>query len=186
MLIVNKSSKSYSIIEQKAGSNLAMQGVSGLLGFPFTIIADVGAIFTHYGPMINEIRKIYALTEIDATALRPILEGCSEEILSDLLIDKIGGQIPIIGIPFNMMCAKAMTWRLGILFTMLSARGQEINVTNVKNATILIRKLFPQKKTFAFAKPSIVVFERLVNALEAESIEDFDNKVLKILDELDH
>jgi len=185
MLTVNKSSKSYSIIEQKAGSNLAMQGISGVLGFPFTTIADVGAIFTHYGPMINDIRRIYGLPEIDAKALRPIIEGCSEEILSDLLIDKIGGQIPILGIPFNMMCAKAMTWRLGILFTMLSARGQEVNVSNVKNATILIRKLFPQKKTFSFSKPSIIVFEKLVNAMEDETIEDFDSKVIQILDNLE-
>lgn len=83
--------------------------------------------------MINDIRKIYGLPEINTKALRPILEGCSEEILSDLLFDKIGGQIPILGIPFNMMCAKAMTWRLGILFTMLAARGQEVNVENTRN-----------------------------------------------------
>ncbi len=185
MLTVNKSSKSYAIIEQKAGSNLAMQGLSGLLGFPFTTIADVGAIFTHYGPMINDIRKIYGLSEINAKALRSIVEGCSEEILSDLLVDKIGGQIPILGIPFNMMCAKAMTWRLGTLFTMLAARGQEVNVDNVKNATILIRKLFPQTKMFSFSKPSIIVFEKLVNAMENETVEDFNGKVMRILDELD-
>ena len=58
-------------------------------------------------------------------------------------------------------------------------------ITNVKNATVLIRKLFPQKKTFSFSKPSIIVFEKLVNALEDESIEDFDSKVIKILDELE-
>ena len=40
MLTVNKSSKSYAIIEQKAGSNLAMQGISGLLVFPFTTMAE--------------------------------------------------------------------------------------------------------------------------------------------------
>ena len=57
----------------------------------------------------------------------------------------------------------------------------EVNVNNVKNATILIRKLFPQKKTFSFSKPSIIVFEKLVNALEDESVEDFDNKVIRIL-----
>ena len=185
MLTVNKSSKSYAIIEQKAGSNLAMQGLSGLLGFPFTTIADVGAVFTHYGPMINDIRKIYGLPEINTKALRPILEGCSEEILSDLLFDKIGGQIPILGIPFNMMCAKAMTWRLGILFTMFAARGQEVNVENTRNATILIRKIFPQTKTFSFSKPSIVIFEKLVNTMENETVEDFNSKVMKILNNLD-
>ena len=178
MLTVNKSSKAYTIIEKKAGSNLAMQGLSGLFGFPFTTIADVSAIFTHYSPMINDIRRLYGLSEI-------IIEGCSEEILSDLLVDKIGGQIPVLGIPFNMMCAKAMTWRLGTLFTMLSARGQEVSIDNVKNATILIRKLFPPQKTLSFSKPSIIVFEKLVNAMENETIEDFDRKIIKILDELE-
>ena len=185
MLTVNKSSKAYTIIEKKAGSNLAMQGLSGLFGFPFTTIADVSAIFTHYSPMINDIRRLYGLSEINAKALCPIIEGCSEEILSDLLVDKIGGQIPVLGIPFNMMCAKAMTWRLGTLFTMLSARGQEVSIDNVKNATILIRKLFPPQNTLSFSKPSIIVFEKLVNAMENETIEDFDRKIIKILDELE-
>ena len=30
-----------------------MQGISGFIGFPFTLIADASVIFTHYGPMIN-------------------------------------------------------------------------------------------------------------------------------------
>lgn len=184
-MTVSNSSRAYEIIEKKAGSNLAMQGLSGALGFPFTVIADVGVIFTHYGPMINDIRRIYGLNETDAKALRPVVEGCSEEILSDFVFDKIGGQIPIIGIPFNMMCAKAMTWRLGILFTMLSARGQDINKSNVKNAAVLIRKLFPNKKTFSFSKPSVVIFEKLVNTFENESVDDFDSKIVKILDGLE-
>lgn len=178
MLSVNKSSKSYAIIEQKAGSNLAMQGLSALLGFPFTTIVDVSAIFTHYGPMINDIRKIYGLPQINAKALCPILEGCSEEFLSDILFDKIGGQIPILGIPLNMMCAKAMTWRLGILFTMLAARRQEVNLENIRNATVFIRKLFPPTNTFTFSKPSIVLFEKLVNAMENETAEDFNCNVI--------
>lgn len=184
MLTVSKSLKAYSIIEQKAGSNILLQGISGVLGFPFTILADVGVVFSHYSPMINEIRNIYGLPDIDIKALRPIIEGCSSDIIADLIVDKIGGHIPVLGIPFNMMCAKAMTWRLGILFTMLSARGLEVNTNNVKNATLLICKLFPQKKALTFSKPSVVIFEKLVNALEDESIEEFDNKVVRILDSL--
>lgn len=185
MLTVKNSSKAYEIIEHKAGSNLAVQGLSGLIGFPFTTIIDVSAIFTHYVPMINDIREIYGLSKINAKALCPILEGCSEEILSDILFDKIGGQIPILGIPFNMMCAKTMTWRLGTLFTMLSARGLEVNRENIGKATVLIRKLFPQTKMFTFSKPSIVLFEKLVIAMENETIENLNCKFMKILNELD-
>ena len=56
--MVSKEARVYEVIERKAGSNTAMQGLTGLLGFPFTTIVDVGVIFTHYGPMLNEIRRI--------------------------------------------------------------------------------------------------------------------------------
>ena len=41
--------KSYEIINSKASSNIAIQGLSGILGFPFTLLADGAVIFTHYG-----------------------------------------------------------------------------------------------------------------------------------------
>lgn len=85
------------MIEKKAGSNIAMQGLSGLVGFPFTTLADFGVIFTHYGPMLNEIRRIYGRSEMTKDVLGPIIKGCSSEIVSDLVLDKIIGQIPIIG-----------------------------------------------------------------------------------------
>lgn len=47
--------KSYEIINDKAGSNIVIQGLSGVLGFPFTLLADGAVIFTHYGTMLNEI-----------------------------------------------------------------------------------------------------------------------------------
>lgn len=48
--------KAYEIINAKAASNITIQGLSGVLGFPFTVIADGAVIFTHYGTMLNEIR----------------------------------------------------------------------------------------------------------------------------------
>lgn len=55
----SKSTQVYTLIESKTSSNVAMQGLSGLMGFPWTLIADTGVVFTHYGPMLNEIRRIF-------------------------------------------------------------------------------------------------------------------------------
>ena len=172
----------YDIIERKVGSNIAMQGLSGLAGFPFTAIADVTVFFTHYGPMLNEVRAVYGRTPIGSEAFGPVIKGCKQELLADMLLDKLVGNLPLIGLPANMICAKAMTWRLGILFGMLAARGDEINQQNVANAVHLIRELFPQKNSLMFQKPSVAIVEKLLKAVDGDSIESFNQKITSILD----
>ena len=57
--------RSYEIINEKASSNIVIQGLSGVLGFPFTLLADGAVIFTHYGTMLNEIRsKDHAIRDL--------------------------------------------------------------------------------------------------------------------------
>ncbi len=182
--MISKEAKVYEIIESKAKSNSGIQAITGVLGFPWTLIADVGVLFTHYGPMLNEIREIYGRDLLTKEALVPVLKGCGDEILSDMVIDKIIGQVPVIGVAANMICAKAMTWRIGILFGMLSARGEEISAESVTNCVKLIRVLFPQTDSLKLKKPKITVVEKLFNTLSDESIEDFDDKVISILDAL--
>lgn len=182
MTSVSNVSRVYALIDSNASSNVTMQGLSGLLGFPFTLVADAGVIFTHYGPMINEIRKFYNRSPLGKDTLVPIVKGCSSEILTDLVLDKIVGQVPVIGIASNMICAKAMTWRLGLLFAMLSARGERVSVTSVEKAATLIRKLFPQEHSWKFQKPSVVIVEKLLTAVADEDIEQFENKIEMLLD----
>lgn len=177
----SKEIRVYDIIDKKVGSNVAMQGLSGLVGFPFTAIADVTVFFTHYGPMLNEVRAVYRRSPIGSEAFGPILKGCGQELLADMVLDKIVGNIPLIGLPANMICAKAMTWRLGILFGMLAARGEEINQQNVANAVHLIRELFPQKNSLMFQKPSAVIVEKLLKAVDGDSVENFNKKITTIL-----
>lgn len=172
----------YDIIEKKAGSNIAMQGLSGLIGFPFTAIADVTVFFTHYGPMLNQIRAVYGRSPICTEAFGPIIKGCKQELLVDMVLDKIVGNIPLIGLPANMICAKAMTWRLGILFGMLASRGEEVNQENVTKAVRLIRELFPQRNALMFQKPSAAIVEKLLKTVDGDSVESFDQKIMKILD----
>lgn len=178
----SKEIRVYDIIEKKAGGNIAMQGLSGLAGFPFTLIADVTVFFTHYGPMLNEVRAVYGRAPIGREAFGPVIMGCRQEVLADMVLDKLAGNLPIIGLPANMICAKAMTWRLGILFGMLAARGEEINRQNVANAVHLIRELFPQKNSLMFQKPSAMIVEKLLRAVDGDSMESFNQKITSILD----
>ena len=174
--------KVYDIIARKAGSNILIQGISGCAGFPFTLFADAAVFFTHYGPMLNDIRAVYGRSPMSNEYLAPILQGCKNEILSDIVLDKIMGNIPLLGLPANMIAAKAMTWRLGILFGMLAARGEEINRENVSRAIVLIRRVFPQKDSYLFRKPSAENVEKLIRCVEGESFSTFDEKVSRILD----
>ena len=182
--MASKEARIYDIIDKKAGSNIAMQGLSGVLGFPFTLVADVGVFFTHYGPMLNEIRAVYGRKPMNKDVFAPVIKGCSTEIMTDMIVDKFLGNIPIVGLPANMICAKAMTWRLGIMFGMLAARGEEINAQSAADTTRLIRELFPQTNTFKFKKPSVAIVEKLLNTMEGETVQNYDQKILAILNGL--
>ena len=182
--MASKEARVYDIIDRKAGSTIAMQAISGAFGFPVTLAVDAGVVFTHYGPMLNEIRSVYGRQFINKEVVIPVIKGCKKEIMTDVVVDKIMGNIPLVGLPANMICAKAMTWRLGILFGMLAARGEEINADSVERATQAIRKLFPQNNTFKFKKPSVTVVEKLLNIVENDTIQEFDQKVMAILNGL--
>lgn len=182
MIEQRNEAKVYDIISKKAGSNILMQGFTGWVGFPFTLFADTAVFFTHYGPMLNEIRGVYGQTPMNSEYIAPIIKGCKDEVISDIVLDKVIGNIPIIGLPANMIAAKAMTWRLGILFGMLAARGEDINQHNVENAIVLIRNVFPQKESYFFRKPSVENVEKLIRSVEGDTFEAFDTKVSRILD----
>lgn len=66
--------KSYEIINAKASSNVVIQGLSGILGFPFTLLADGTVIFTHYGSMLNEIRSLYGRKPVNEKVVTTIIK----------------------------------------------------------------------------------------------------------------
>ena len=180
--MATKEVKVYEIINNKAGSNMFIQGLSGMLGFPFTMFVDAGVFFTHYGPMLNSIRSIYGMGKADDGAMKTIISGCGKEVIADLVVDKVVGNIPLFGIPANIVCAKAMTWRLGILFGMLSSRGREITPESVEKTVILIREAFPQTNPVFFKKPSVEQVERLLSVVEGMELASYKNKLDMILD----
>ena len=174
--------KAYNLINEKASSNIVIQGLSGVLGFPFTLMADGAVIFTHYGAMLNEIRALYGRTPVSEAVVTSIVKGISSELLFDVVADKFLGQVPLVGIYFNAICAKTMTWRLGILFTMLSARGEAIDDTTVQDTTKMIRLVFPQTDAFSFKQPTYQTFIKLITSVAGNSMEQFNNKVQKALE----
>ena len=88
--------RAYEIINQKASSNIAIQGLSGILGFPFTLLADGAVIFTHYGTMLNEIRSLYGRTPVSESVVTTIVKGISSELIFDVVADKVLGNVPLI------------------------------------------------------------------------------------------
>ncbi len=176
---------SYNEIENKANSNSLIQGITGIVGFPFTLGADIAVIGTHYVPLFHKIRDIYGRkpTNIE-DHIQALLKNITPELLADLVIDKFLGNVPVAGIYFNAICAKAMTWRLGTLFAMLSARGEEIHYDKMQDSMKVIREIFPQNDMFKFSTPDKQRFIKLVTSFENISPEDFNVKIDKILNSL--
>lgn len=71
------------------------------------------------------------------------------------------------------MCAKALTWRLGILLAMLASKDREITEAAVIAAARRIRKKIPQRCMFRFQTPTLTLFGQLVNGI-SDYVEPFD------------
>lgn len=151
---ITNAEKSYDLINSMATNNGWIQGISGAVGFPLTLVADAGVIPGIYWPMWNNIRALYGHEPISEDAAVQVIKGILPEVLADFLLDKIAGNIPVIGIYFNAICAKAMTWRLGILFSMLSARGNDIRQVSIGQCMDLIRNIFPKRDIYKYNKPN--------------------------------
>lgn len=180
--LLSRANQAYELTDGKATSNAFMQGISGIFGFFVTIPTDIYVVLKIYHPMWNEIRKIYNHGPLDKGSVKTVLSQIWPEILADIAFDKVLGNVPVVGIYFNAICGKALTWRLGTLFAFMSSRGPEVPEERAKEAMILIRHLFPQKDLFTFATPSRANFVKLVESVENKSINEFDEKVLKALD----
>lgn len=180
-----KAEQAYRMIQSKADDNTTAQSLSGIFGWPLTIAADIAVIPLIYVPLWDKIRELYERSHIEPDTTSKIIGGIVNEIFVDIALDKIMGNIPLLGIYFNAICAKKMTWRLGILFTMLAARGDTIDTEIVKESMVLIRRVFPQQDMFKFATPSREAFLKLISGISDISQEDYNNKVMGLLEHLD-
>lgn len=167
----------YKTIKGKANSNAFLQGVTGITGFPSNLVVDGIAIFTHYKPLINDIRKLYGRSEISAKELSPMMGSLVKELLFDVVADKVLGSVPVAGVYFNAVSAKALTWRLGMLVTIISSRGEEFNKENISSVIKLIRYVTPINELLKLKKPDYDVFRRIATSVSDIEMSEFDNKV---------
>ena len=167
----------YQIIDNKANSNAVLQGISGFFGFVATMAVDVGTIPLIYATLWNEIRAVYGQPEIGTDDALKVIANILPEVLSDAVFDKVLGNVPIIGVYFNAICAKQMTWRLGTLFTLLASRGEAISSVKCKEAMMMIRHMFPQKDMFSFTTPDREKFIQMADSVSNTSADKFNEKV---------
>ncbi|MDD4308844.1 MAG: hypothetical protein PHO32_00530 [Candidatus Cloacimonetes bacterium] len=177
-----KAEQAYRIIMQKAEDNTVAQSLSGIIGWPLTIATDIAVIPLIYVPLWDRIRELYDRSNISQDVSTKVITGIISEIFVDIALDKIMGNIPLIGIYFNAICAKTMTWRLGTLFGMLAARGDEVDDTIVKESMVLIRKTFPQNDMFKFRTPDKKTFIDLVESFNGLSTEQYKSRVIGLLE----
>ena len=167
---------SYNVINDYANSNIGLQGLSGFVGFPATIAIDGAIIFTHYAPMVNKIRQIYGMEPFSREYIISVIKSISSDVLMDLMLDKTMGQIPIVGVYFNAICAKAFTWRLGILFSILSCTNEKDEIY-IKKYSEFIRNVFTQKDVIRFRKPSYETFKKIISSTSNGDLDVFRDRV---------
>jgi hypothetical protein len=168
-----------------ATGNLIAQGASGFFGFAANLLVDAAAI-PFYAQLWNEIRGIYGKGEITAEATRAYVKPNIGFLAQDLLWDKIVGSIPIIGVPFNIAFAKALTWRLGAWFGFLSAIDGEDDVEALTAATMdLVREVFPSSRSvFDFAAPDRDVFVEFIASVDGLTTDEVQDRTKAALDAL--
>ena len=54
-----------------------------------------GCVYPLRAPLLNDIRTLYGRKPVDVESIVPIIRGCSTELLADLVLDKLVGQIPL-------------------------------------------------------------------------------------------
>ncbi len=167
----------WKMVSSKASSNAFIQGISGIAGFPATLAVDAVVILTHYEPMINDIRRIYGRNVLSSAEAKPMLGSLMKEILVDIAVDKVMGQLPVAGIYFNAIAAKALTWRLGMLTAIISARGDEFTKTNLYDVLKLVRYITPQSDMFKFTKPDYDIFKKIVLSVDGNDVTTFEDKI---------
>lgn len=179
--------RAYDIIDKTAGNNAVIEAVGGgLLGPLGNLVVDVATIGTHYFPMINKIRALFNKKPWELETYGPVIKSLFNDLMFDIIFDKVLGSVPVVGIYFNYICAKSMIFRVGMLCAMTSCLEDDItDIDTFRKTSILIKDVFPQKSVFKFAKPDYNTFKKLMSSVINNDIDTFENKVNRALDAFD-
>lgn len=176
----------YKMISKKANSNAIFQGISGLGGIAGRVVADAAVLLTHYEPLVNDIRKLYGRNSLSLKEISPVFNGLLKDLLKDIAVDKIVGKaVPVAGIYLNLLSARVLTWRIGLVALILSSRGEEFDRTNVSDVAKLVRFLTPQLNKLKFTKPDYETIKKVVCSVADNDVEVFEDKIqtaLKVFD----
>jgi hypothetical protein len=151
-----------------ANGNALAQGASGLFGGGVNLLVDAAAI-PFYVDLWNDVRRIYGRGEITLQAAQEYLKPNLAFLVQDLVWDKAIGSIPIIGIPFNIVFGKALTWRLGAWFGMLAALGADSggNAELAQSTLALVKQVFPvDRSMFSWSAPDHEVFVAFISSVD--------------------
>lgn len=96
------------------------------------------------------MRDFFGYRRFESNVIEQLVKSIITELMSDVIGDKVFGSIPIIGAFFNYRCAKLMTWRIGILFTIVNSQGEKYNQDILNEAANLTRKAFPNENTYIY------------------------------------
>jgi hypothetical protein len=174
--------KSYGVIEDKAFGNMLVQGVSGLFGGVIPLLVDAATLYTHYYKMIEAIAGNFERKRLASSIdLGELLKKIAPQIVGDLIVDKGLGLIPIWGAIPNVICAKAMTWRIGILFSMFASRGETVDADCIDETMSLIKKQFPQSGRLRFNQPDKATFAKLVRSVCEKTPAEYKSEVKRML-----
>lgn len=158
----------YDRTKRLADRNALAGAASGLFGMGVNWVVDVAAI-PFYTDLWNDVRGTYGKGRITLQAATAYLKPNIVFLVQDLVMDKILGSIPIFGMPFNYICAKALTWRLGAWFGVLSALGDEADPgrTLTSSTLELTRRFFPANESILdFEEPSREKFIAFIAAVD--------------------
>lgn len=144
MLYREQAAQTYAVIKKYANQNGMMQAFSGITGMGVNLAVDALAI-VWYRDMWNDIRAVYGKGRITKEMVFAFLKQNIGYIAEDIILDKGAGTIPVLGVPFNYRYAKALTWRLGVLFGLSAAAPDDVSHETMLRLIEAIRLLFPAR-----------------------------------------
>ncbi|MDT7847879.1 hypothetical protein [Streptomyces justiciae] len=148
------------------------EGSSAVIGAGVPLLVD-GIMIGVYSDMWNDIRGIYGKGKITGSAAMAYLKPNLNFLFQDFIFDTVIGNVPVIGIPFNVAFAKATTWRAGVWFGALAALGdsetEPSNEQVSRAAADLIRLFFPPTQSvFDMEAPDREMFVTFIAALDGQ------------------
>lgn len=176
--IISRASNDAALMQ--AGANLASLVTGGL---PVIHLAVDGLCLGYQVTIINDISDLYGKPRITQGAALAYLRPNLGFILGNLALDKgLGVAVPVLGLPFCYIFARALTWRLGTFFTATAAMDADIpRPLLLEKLAGLVAELFPRRDFFGLANPDKEKFVALIAGLEGLSAAQAEARITTAL-----